>query len=255
MRRFLALLLLIPALAFGQTAGGIMVSQQRSIVNVTGMGTSCGTFLITPTSANLRACLTDESGTGAALFAGGALGTPASGVATNLTGTAAGLTAGTVTTNANLTGPITSTGNATAIASQTGTGTKFVVDTSPVLVTPTIGAAVATSISMLNAAVFDDAVNGLTISTVATIYTSATHAGAPTANLSLVFGTDHATNAVVFTDVVLWVTGGATPVTVSSAVNGSPATRTYTISSTALLLAMGGGATYDVSVKNTRLGL
>lgn len=67
------------------------------------------------------------------------LGTPTSGVATNLTGTATGLTAGTVTTNANLTGPITSSGNATAIASQTGTGTKFVVDTSPTLVTPNIG--------------------------------------------------------------------------------------------------------------------
>ena len=45
-----------------------------------------------------------------------ALGTPASGVATNLTGTAASLTAGTVTTNANLTGEVTSSGNATTIA-------------------------------------------------------------------------------------------------------------------------------------------
>lgn len=62
-----------------------------------------------------------------------ALGTPASGVATNLTGTAASLTAGTVTTNANLTGLITSSGNATAIASQTGTGTTFVMDTSPTI--------------------------------------------------------------------------------------------------------------------------
>jgi hypothetical protein len=44
------------------------------------------------------------------------LGTPASGVMTNVTGTAAGLTAGNVTTNANLTGPVTSVGNATAIA-------------------------------------------------------------------------------------------------------------------------------------------
>lgn len=43
----------------------------------------------------------------------------------------------TATTNANLTGPITSVGNATSIASQTGTGTKFVVDTSPTIVTPT----------------------------------------------------------------------------------------------------------------------
>jgi len=45
--------------------------------------------------------------------------------------------AATVTTNANLTGVITSVGNATSIASQTGTGTKFVVDTSPTIVTPT----------------------------------------------------------------------------------------------------------------------
>ena len=55
--------------------------------------------------------------------------------------------ADTVTTNANLTGPITSVGNATAIASQTGTGTKFVVDTGPTLVTPVLGVATATSIN------------------------------------------------------------------------------------------------------------
>jgi hypothetical protein len=84
---------------------------------------------------------------GSYLVSGGALGTPSSGTATNLTGTAAGLTAGNVTTNANLTGPITSVGNATSIASQTGTGSKFVVDTSPTLVTPNIGVATATSLT------------------------------------------------------------------------------------------------------------
>ena len=47
----------------------------------------------------------------------------------------------------NLTGPITSSGAATSIASQTGTGTKFVVDTSPTLVTPVLGVATATSIN------------------------------------------------------------------------------------------------------------
>ena len=47
----------------------------------------------------------------------------------------------------NLTGPITSTGSATAIASQTGTGTKFVMDTSPTLVTPVLGVATATSVN------------------------------------------------------------------------------------------------------------
>ena len=87
-----------------------------------------------------------------------AFGTPVAFVGTNITGTAAGLTAGTVTTNANLTGGVTSVGNATtvvtnanltgvitsvgnttSIASQTGTGTKFVVDTSPTLITPDLG--------------------------------------------------------------------------------------------------------------------
>lgn len=43
------------------------------------------TFLATPSSANLRAALTDETGTGIAYFVGGALGTPASGDASNLT--------------------------------------------------------------------------------------------------------------------------------------------------------------------------
>ena len=47
----------------------------------------------------------------------------------------------------NLTGVITSVGNVTSIASQTGTGSKFVVDTSPTLVTPELGAATATSIN------------------------------------------------------------------------------------------------------------
>lgn len=43
------------------------------------------------------------------------IGTPTAGVATNLTGTASGLTAGNVTTNANLTGDVTSVGNATTL--------------------------------------------------------------------------------------------------------------------------------------------
>ena len=78
-----------------------------------------------------------------------ALGTPSALVGTNITGTASGLTAGNVTTNANLTGPITSVGNATSIASQTGTGTKFVVDNTPTLITPVLGVATATSINKM----------------------------------------------------------------------------------------------------------
>jgi hypothetical protein len=47
----------------------------------------------------------------------------------------------------NLTGVITSVGVATSIASQTGTGTKFVMDNTPTLITPVLGVATATSIN------------------------------------------------------------------------------------------------------------
>jgi len=73
----------------------------------------------TAISSALAGVISDETGSGALVFATSptlvtpALGTPISGVATNLTGTAANLTAGTVTTNANLTGDVTSSGNAT----------------------------------------------------------------------------------------------------------------------------------------------
>lgn len=53
---------------------------------VAGLGTGIATFLATPSSANLRAALTDESGTGVAYFQGGDLGTPSAGVLTNATG-------------------------------------------------------------------------------------------------------------------------------------------------------------------------
>jgi hypothetical protein len=72
-------------------------------------------------SAGLAGALSDETGTGVAVFATSPtlvtpnLGTPSTLVGTNITGTAAGLTAGTVTTNANLTGEVTSTGNATTV--------------------------------------------------------------------------------------------------------------------------------------------
>jgi hypothetical protein len=71
-----------------------------------------------PSSGDISACTGGPTLTSATLITP-ALGTPASGVATNLTGTAAGLTAGNVTTNANLTGHVTSVGNAAVLGSFT----------------------------------------------------------------------------------------------------------------------------------------
>jgi hypothetical protein len=70
--------------------------------------TSLGTGVATALGIN-------TGSSGAFVVNGGALGTPSSGTATNLTGTASGLTAGNVTTNANLTGMVTSVGNATTV--------------------------------------------------------------------------------------------------------------------------------------------
>ena len=122
-------------------------------------------FLAAPSSANLRTAMTDETGTGLLVFATSptlispALGTPTALVGTNITGTASGLTAGNVTTNANLTGAVTSVGNATSLGSftsanlasaltdETGTGANVFANT-PTLVTPIIGAATGTSLAV-----------------------------------------------------------------------------------------------------------
>jgi hypothetical protein len=95
---------------WGSCAGGATVAN---------VSNSDGTLTISPTTGSVVASLAlghANTWTGQQTFVAPILGTPASGVATNLTGTAAGLTAGNVTTNANLTGPVTSVGNATAIA-------------------------------------------------------------------------------------------------------------------------------------------
>jgi len=103
------------------------------ITGLTGLGTGAGTALGNNVSGSGSICLT----TSCALTTPN-LGTPSAAVLTNATGTAAGLTAGNVTTNANLTGPITSVGNTTSVGAQTGTGSTFVMQTSPSITSPTI---------------------------------------------------------------------------------------------------------------------
>ena len=81
---------------------------------ITSLGTGVATFLGTPSSANLAAAVSDETGTGALVFANSptlvtpALGTPSALVGTNITGTAAGLSIGgnaaTATTSTNVSG-------------------------------------------------------------------------------------------------------------------------------------------------------
>jgi len=154
--------------ALGTPASGTLTNATGLPIStgVSGLGTGVATFLGTPSSANLASAVSDETGSGALVFANSptlvtpALGTPSALVGTNITGTASGLTAGNVTTNANLTGAITSSGNATSLGSftsaqllgalsdETGTGSA-VFATSPTLVTPILGT--PTSATLTNA--------------------------------------------------------------------------------------------------------
>jgi len=83
---------------------------------IAGLGTGVATFLTTPSSANLRAALTDETGTGSAVFA----------------------TSPTITTPT-LTAPVLGTVASGVISACTST--------SMVMVTPVLGAATGTSLS------------------------------------------------------------------------------------------------------------
>ncbi|MBA4276889.1 hypothetical protein [Flavobacterium sp.] len=132
----------------------------------------------------------------------------------NLTGNITG-NAATVTTNSNLTGPITSTGNTTAVASQTGTGSKFVMDTAPTLVTPVLGVATATS------------VNGTSIPTSKTLVVT-------TDKLSALSATTSAELAGVVSD----ETGtGSVVLAVSPALTGTPTAPTATVGTNTTQLA------------------
>ena len=138
---------------YTKDSGGNVVLLASNGGDVTGPASS--TNLAIPTfSGTGGKTLLDNAG--ATISAGVITATGFSGPLTgNVTGNVSGSSgsctgnASTVTTNANLTGPITSVGNATSIASQTGTGTKFVVDNTPTLITPVLGVATATSINKM----------------------------------------------------------------------------------------------------------
>ncbi len=177
---------------------------QGSVVQPTYGGTgisSLGTNVATALGVNVGSA-------GAFITFNGNAGTPSALVGTNITGTAAGLTAGTVTTNASLTGVINSSGNTTSIASQTGTGTKFVVDNTPTLITPVLGVATATSINKM--AITAPATSStLTVADGKTLTASNTLTFTGTDGSSAAFGTGGSVFTKVYVQVFTIAGGGS----------------------------------------------
>jgi len=131
------------------SSGTITLAGTLAVANggtgITSFGTGVATWLGTPSSSNLRAAVTDETGTGSLVFATSPtlatpiLGTPTSGTLTNCTGLpiATGVS-GLGTNVATFLATPSSTNLAAAVTGETGSG-ALVFATSPTLVTPVLG--------------------------------------------------------------------------------------------------------------------
>jgi len=220
--------------ALGTPSSGTLTSCTGLPISsgVSGLGSGMATFLGTPSSANLAATVTDETGSGSLVFATSptlvtpALGTPSSGTLTSCTGLpistgVSGLGSGMATflatpSSANL---------ASTVTDETGSG-ALVFATSPTLVTPTLGAASATSINFGGSTLSNYVSNTswtptFTFGTPGNLSVSyATQTGIYTRIGSMVFYSFTLTCTPTFTTSSGLLTIGGLPITVGGTVNG-----------------------------------
>ena len=147
-------------------------------------GKAIDVAVATPSSVNLAAAVTGETGTGALVFAESptlvtpALGTPASGTLTNVTGlpVATGIS-GLGTGVATFLATPSSANLAAALTDEAGSGT-VAFTTSPTFVTPTLGAATATSIALPDALVGSALATASTSATTIDTWSATTYSSA-----------------------------------------------------------------------------
>lgn len=198
---------------------------------VSGLGANIATFLATASSANLAAAVTDETGSGALVFATSPtlvtplLGTPTSGTLTNCTGLP--ISSGVSGLGANVASFLatpSSSNLATAVTDETGSG-ALVFATSPSLTTPTLGVASATSINKV-----------------------AITAPATSATLTLADGSTLATSGAYSTTLTAT---GATNVTLPTSGTLSTLAGSETLSAKTLTTPVVNGYTEGVATANT----
>ncbi len=145
---------------------------------VSGLGTGVATFLATPSSANLAAAVTNETGSGSLVFATSptlvtpALGTPASGVLTSCTGLP-------MTTGVTGTLPVANGG--TGVTASTGT-TSVVLSNGPTLVAPNLGTPASGTLTNTTGLPISTGVSGLGTGVAAALAVNVGTAGAPLVN-------------------------------------------------------------------------
>jgi hypothetical protein len=153
--------------ALGTPASGVLTNTTGLPIStgVDGLGSGVATFLATPSSANLASALTDETGTGAGVFANSptlvtpALGTPSAVVLTNGTGLPISTGVSGLASNvATFLATPSSANLISAVTDETGTG-LLVFGTSPTF-TGTVIATNANASGTVTANLFSGPLNG-----------------------------------------------------------------------------------------------
>lgn len=232
-----------PAFTIAGTSGGIpyfsgattWASSGALAANALVIGGGAGVAPSTTTTGTgvLTALGVNVGSAGAFLTFNGAGGTPSSLTGTNITGTAAGLTAGNVTTNANLTGDVTSVGNATTLATVNGNVGSFGNATSSL--TATVNAkGLITAISSQTVTPAVGSITGLGTGVATALAVNVGSSGAFVVNGGAL-GTPSSgtlTNATGY----LWanLTGTGTPILASAVTIGTGATAGHQITANSL---------------------